>query len=61
MDDCCVCYSRVINSVFLDCGHRIMCHHCATFTVLAKQKNEAFAKCPLCREPVKKIIKTYNP
>ena len=46
--------------MFLDCGHRAMCHQCATMTVLNKAKGEAFAKCPICREPVKKIVKTYN-
>ena len=60
MDDCCVCYTKTINSVFLDCGHRAMCYDCATITILNKSKNESFAKCPICREQIKKIIKTYN-
>ena len=58
-DDCNICYQREINSVFLDCGHRAMCYQCATMTVLNKGK-EVYAKCPICREPVKKIVKTYN-
>lgn len=27
--DCKICYSREIDTVFLDCGHRVMCSRCA--------------------------------
>jgi hypothetical protein len=35
-DDCNICFTREINTVFLDCSHRVMCHTCATWTVLNK-------------------------
>ena len=59
-DDCNICFSREINSVFLDCAHRVMCYTCATQTILSKPNNGSIPRCPICREEIKKIVKTYN-
>ena len=59
-DDCNICFSREINTVFLDCCHRVMCHECATWTMLNKPVNEPSAQCPICRAYIKRVIKTYN-
>ncbi len=29
LDDCITCYSRQIDTVFLECAHRVMCYKCA--------------------------------
>lgn len=29
LDDCITCYSRQIDTVFLECAHRVMCSKCA--------------------------------
>lgn len=59
-DDCNICFSREINTVFLDCSHRVMCQSCATWTILNKPASEPVARCPICRETIKKVIRTYN-
>lgn len=59
-DDCNICFTREINTVFLDCSHRVMCQTCATWTVLNKPAFEPYARCPICREHIKKVIRTYN-
>jgi hypothetical protein len=52
LDDCKICYSREIDTVFLECAHRVMCHRCA--------KNSTIRKCPICRDDIQRIIKTFN-
>ena len=46
--------------MFLDCSHRVMCQACATYYVLNKPINEPVARCPICREQIKRVIRTYN-
>jgi hypothetical protein len=51
-DDCKICYSREINTVFLECAHRVMCSRCA--------KKSQIAFCPICRKDIVRIVKTFN-
>ena len=51
-DDCKICYSREINTVFLECAHRVMCSRCA--------KQSQIALCPICRKDIVRIVKTFN-
>ena len=54
--DCSICISNKANTVVYDCGHVCMCVTCAK----ALKKRERSAKCPICRNPIKDIIKLYT-
>ncbi|GAA5799994.1 hypothetical protein HPULCUR_005415 [Helicostylum pulchrum] len=47
---CRVCFDRQQNCVFLDCGHMATCIECAK--KLIETRNE----CPICREPILKLV-----
>lgn len=49
-DLCKICYEREIDSVVLDCAHRVMCNRCA--------KN--FTSCPVCRQAIARVITTFS-
>eukprot|EP00347_Sterkiella_histriomuscorum_P009022 403342827 len=51
-DDCKICYSRDIDTVFLECAHRVACSKCAS--------NSTIKKCPYCRHEIHRIVKTFN-
>ncbi|XP_078087759.1 E3 ubiquitin-protein ligase NEURL3-like [Mustelus asterias] len=53
-EDCIVCCSRQVDSVLYKCGHMCVCYGCG------KKLLSRNAKCPICRQPVKEIIKTYR-
>uniref|UniRef100_A0A1I7XNM9 RING-type E3 ubiquitin transferase n=1 Tax=Heterorhabditis bacteriophora TaxID=37862 RepID=A0A1I7XNM9_HETBA len=53
-DECTVCMSAVINSVIYTCGHMCMCYDCASQTL------HSTGLCPLCRSPIKDVIKFYR-
>ena len=46
---CKICYEEQRNAVFVPCGHLCSCFDCAL------KLNE----CPLCRQPLEKIVKTF--
>jgi len=48
---CKICFEREINTVILDCHHRVICYDCSL-------KFED--SCPACKTPIKSILKTYN-
>ena len=48
--ECKICYSRSINAVFAGCGHLVCCLVCAY----------RVDKCPICRVPVREVIRTYT-
>ncbi|CAD7932404.1 unnamed protein product [Amoebophrya sp. A25] len=48
---CKVCFENVIDTVILDCGHQVVCQSCST---------DIGSLCPLCRNPIARIIKTYQ-
>ncbi|KAH3744597.1 E3 ubiquitin-protein ligase RNF34 [Pelomyxa schiedti] len=49
---CKVCFISPINTVVLECGHRVMCHMCAS-----KIPGNI---CPLCRAPITRIVHTFD-
>ncbi|XP_072368108.1 E3 ubiquitin-protein ligase NEURL3-like isoform X1 [Scyliorhinus torazame] len=53
-EDCILCCSHQVDSVLYKCGHMCVCYGCG------KKLLGQNAKCPLCRQPVKEIIKTYR-
>ncbi|XP_055344082.1 protein neuralized-like [Paramacrobiotus metropolitanus] len=54
VSECIVCFEDAALAVLYTCGHQVMCYPCAT-TQLQKGKS-----CPICRTPIKDIIRTYR-
>jgi len=48
---CKVCFENIIDTVILDCGHQVVCQKCSM---------DIGSLCPLCREPIVRIIKTFQ-
>lgn len=43
---CIICFTSKIDSVFLNCGHKVCCNKCA----------KEFESCPICREKLAQIL-----
>ncbi len=54
---CLICSGAKADVAFVDCGHMVTCEKCAK-----RIKNESIykRKCPVCRKPVKKILKIFT-
>jgi hypothetical protein len=48
---CKICFESEINTVILDCHHRVICYECSL------KFNEC---CPACKAPINRILKTYS-
>lgn len=55
--ECTICYENHIDSVLYMCGHMCMCYRCA----VQQWKGKGGGQCPLCRAPIKDVIRTYKP
>ncbi|KAI9361920.1 zinc finger, C3HC4 type-domain-containing protein [Pilaira anomala] len=51
---CRICFDNQQNCVFLDCGHMATCIECAK--KLIESRNE----CPICREPILKLVHVFR-
>ena len=47
---CHLCYERPIDTVVLECGHRVMCFRCSG----------SLRACPVCRQDIVRLVKTYQ-
>jgi len=54
-NECSVCFEKPTDCVLYMCGHVCMCYECAQ-DVRSKEN----PTCPICREPIKDIIKIYR-
>ncbi|XP_062856401.1 E3 ubiquitin-protein ligase NEURL1B isoform X2 [Trichomycterus rosablanca] len=54
--ECTVCFDQEVDTVIYTCGHMCLCHDCGL-----KLKRQINACCPICRRPIKDVIKTYRP
>jgi len=50
-DECVICLTELKDTVVIPCRHLCVCHQCAQ--VLHYQSN----KCPICRGPVRSMLK----
>ncbi|CAO1301579.1 unnamed protein product [Diamesa serratosioi] len=53
--DCTICYENQIDSVLYTCGHMALCYPCAM-----KHWSGGNGVCPLCRAPIRDVIRTYK-
>ncbi|XP_049631620.1 E3 ubiquitin-protein ligase NEURL1B [Suncus etruscus] len=54
--ECTVCFDGEVDTVIYTCGHMCLCHSCGL-----RLKRQARACCPICRRPLKDVIKIYRP
>eukprot|EP00096_Caligus_rogercresseyi_P009470 TRINITY_DN3225_c0_g1_i1.p1 TRINITY_DN3225_c0_g1~~TRINITY_DN3225_c0_g1_i1.p1 ORF type:complete len:476 (-),score=146.26 TRINITY_DN3225_c0_g1_i1:279-1706(-) len=54
--DCTICYEAPANSVIYTCGHICMCFECA----VQQWKGRGGGFCPICRQPIIDVIKTFR-
>lgn len=54
--ECTVCYENVVDCVLYQCGHMCMCYECA----LQQWKGRGQGFCPICRSPIRDVIKTFR-
>jgi hypothetical protein len=60
--DCKVCFSQLVDTVLLPCGHAVMCQWCANQHVPSskydKTRPSKPAKCPMCRKGIKQKVQS---
>ncbi|MBN3282537.1 NEU1B ligase, partial [Polyodon spathula] len=54
--ECTVCFDQEVDTVIYTCGHMCLCNACGL-----KLKKQINACCPICRRPIKDVIKIYRP
>lgn len=55
-NECTVCFDHEVDTVIYTCGHMCLCNECGL-----RLKRQINACCPICRRPIKDVIKTYRP
>ena len=51
---CKVCFAKKIDTVILECGHRVICGDCG------KALSEKHSPCPMCRREITRLVHTYD-
>ncbi|XP_061757963.1 E3 ubiquitin-protein ligase NEURL1B isoform X1 [Nerophis ophidion] len=54
--ECTICFDQEVDTVIYTCGHMCLCNDCGL-----KLKRQINPCCPICRRPIKDVIKTYRP
>nr|CAG4645423.1 EOG090X03H5 [Lynceus sp. MCZ IZ 141354] len=54
-NECTVCYERMIDCVLYSCGHMCLCYVCAVQLYRAPNN-----MCPICRAPIRDVIRAYR-
>ncbi|CAN7986204.1 unnamed protein product, partial [Ixodes hexagonus] len=52
---CRLCFDKDIDCVLVDCGHLVTCYSCGL-----KLFEDSMPLCPVCRQPIKRLVKTYK-
>ncbi|XP_076368522.1 E3 ubiquitin-protein ligase neur isoform X2 [Tachypleus tridentatus] len=55
-NECAICYERQTDSVLYTCGHMCMCFECA----VQQWKGQGDGQCPICRAPIRDVIRIYK-
>jgi hypothetical protein len=48
---CKICMENPIDTVMVECGHQVICYTCSPLVG---------SICPLCRQPIIRVMKTYH-
>jgi len=54
--ECIVCYEKVVDCVIYTCGHMCLCYECG----LQQWRGRGAGICPMCRMPIRDIIRTFR-
>lgn len=54
--ECIVCYEKAVDCVIYTCGHMCLCYECA----LQQWRGRGGGICPMCRMPIRDIIRTFK-
>ena len=54
--ECLICYEKSVDCVIYTCGHMCMCYECA----LQQWRGRGGGFCPICRLPIRDVIKTFR-
>ncbi len=54
--ECIVCLERPVDCVIYSCGHMCMCHSCA----VQQWRGRGGGFCPICRDVIRDVIKTFR-
>ena len=54
--ECTICYEKCVDCVIYTCGHMCMCYECA----LQQWRGRGGGFCPICRLPIRDVIKTFR-
>lgn len=54
-NECTICFEKPTDCVLYTCGHMCLCYECALDI-----KRRQGSTCPICRQPIKDIIKIYR-
>nr|CAG4642396.1 EOG090X03H5 [Evadne anonyx] len=58
--ECTVCYERSVDCVLYSCGHMCLCYECAIQLYRGGSRNSAQGLCPICRAPIRDVIRAYR-
>ncbi|EEC16598.1 RING finger protein, putative, partial [Ixodes scapularis] len=51
---CRLCFDKDIDCVLVDCGHLVTCYACGLKLFMGTPL------CPVCRKPIKQLVKTFK-
>jgi len=54
--ECIVCYEKQVDCVIYTCGHMCLCYECG----LQQWRGRGAGICPMCRMPIRDIIRTFR-
>jgi len=57
--ECTVCYERSVDCVLYSCGHMCLCYDCA-LTLYRGNRSGGQGLCPICRAPIRDVIRAYR-
>ena len=55
--ECIVCFDKAVDCVIYTCGHMCLCYECG----LQQWRGRGAGFCPMCRTPIRDIIRTFKP
>nr|CAG4650842.1 EOG090X03H5 [Simocephalus serrulatus] len=58
--ECTVCYERSVDCVLYSCGHMCLCYDCALTLYHGGRTAGGQGLCPICRAPIRDVIRAYR-